>query len=153
MLFRSGADPNIPNANNTTPLLAAAGVGTAEPLEEAGEENEAIDAVNLLLDKGANINAVDNNGDTAMHGAAYNIYPQVVELLGKRGMDPKVWGKPNKFGRTPLFIAEGHNGRLPRPDAPTIAAVTKLMLAAGLSTEGERPTMVDEYAKIGRAHV
>ena len=47
----------------------------------------------------------------------------------------------------PLFIAEGHNGRLPRPDAPTIAAVTKLMLAAGLSTEGERPTMVDEYAK------
>ena len=128
-------------------LLAAAGVGTAEPLEEAGEENEAIDAGNLLLDKGANINAVDNNGDTAMHGAAYNIYPQVVELLGKRGADPKVWNKPNKFGRTPLFIAEGYNGRLPRPDAPTIAAVTKLMLASGLSTEGPRPKMEDEYAK------
>jgi uncharacterized protein len=147
LLLELGADPNLPNFNNTTPLLAAAGVGTAEPLEEAGEENEALEAVNLLLDRGANINAVDNNGDTAMHGAAYNIYPQVVELLGKRGADPQVWGKPNNFGRTPLFIAEGFNGRLPRPDAPTIAALTKLMLASGLSTEGERPKMEDEYSK------
>ena len=147
LLLELGADPNLPNVNNTTPLLAAAGVGTAEPLEEAGEENEALEAVNLLLDRGANINAVDNNGDTAMHGAAYNIYPQVVALLGQRGADPKVWNKPNKFGRTPLYIAEGHNGRLPRPDAPTIEAVTKLMRASGLSTEGDRPNDVDMYSK------
>jgi hypothetical protein len=82
-----------------------------------------------------------------MHGAAYNIYPRVVELLAKRGADPQVWKNPNKFGRTPLFIAEGYAGRLPRPDAPTIAAVTKLMRAAGLSTEGQRPQVVDIYAR------
>jgi ankyrin repeat protein len=147
LLLELGADPNLPNFNNTTPLLAAAGVGTAEPLEEAGEENEALEAVSLLLDRGANLNAVDNNGDTVMHGAAYNIYPQMVELLGKRGADPQVWGKPNKFGRTPLFIAEGYNGRLPRPDAPTMAALTKLMLAVGLPTDGPRPKMEDFYSK------
>jgi ankyrin repeat protein len=147
LLIELGADPLIPNFNNTTPLLAAAGVGTGEPQEEAGEENEAVEAVNLLLDLGADINTVDNNGDTAMHGAAYNIYPRVVELLAKRGADPKVWSKPNKAGRTPLFIAEGYTGRLPRPDPPTIAAITKVMLAAGLSTEGERPKMVDMYSK------
>ncbi len=147
LLIELGADPLLPNFNGTTPLLAAAGVGTGEPQEEAGEENEAVEAVNLLLDLGADINTVDNNGDTAMHGAAYNIYPRVVELLAKRGADPKVWGKPNKAGRTPLFIAEGYTGRLPRPDPPTIAAVTKAMLAAGLSTEGERPKVVDIYSK------
>jgi ankyrin repeat protein len=106
-----------------------------------------VEAVNMLLDLGADINTVDNNGDTAMHGAAYNIYPRVVELLAKRGADPKIWNKPNKFGRTPLFIAEGYSGRLPRPDPPTIAAVTKIMLAAGLSTEGERPKFIDMYSK------
>jgi ankyrin repeat protein len=147
LLLELGADPLLPNFNNTTPLLAAAGVGTAEPLEEAGEEPEALEAVNMLLDLGADINTVDNNGDTAMHGAAYNIYPLVVKLLGERGADPQVWKNPNKAGRTPLFIAEGYVGRLPRPDAPTIEAVTKLMVAAGISTEGERPKMVDNYQK------
>jgi hypothetical protein len=46
-----------------------------------------------------------------------------------------------------LFAAEGYIGRLPRPDKPTIEAVTKLMLAAGLSTAGERPPIVDIYEK------
>ncbi len=147
LLVELGADPLVPNFNNTTPLMAAAGLGTTEPLEEAGEESEAVEAVKMLLDLHADPNLVDNNGDTAMHGAAYNMYPRVVKLLAERGADPQVWGKPDKAGRTPLFIAEGYSGRLPRPDPPTIEAVTKLMLAAGLSTEGERPKVVDIYAK------
>jgi uncharacterized protein len=147
LLVELGADPLIPNLNNTTPLMAAAGLGTTEPLEEAGEENEAVEAVNMLLDLGADINAVNNEGDTAMHGAAYNIYPRVVELLAKRGADPQIWSKPDKFGRTPLFIAEGYAGRLPRPDPQTIEAVTRLMRAAGLSTEGKRPEVIDIYAR------
>ena len=31
--------------------------------------------------------------------------------------------------------------------APTIEAITKLMLAAGLSTEGQRPKHIDSYEK------
>src|SRR5262245_44391138 len=148
LLIELGADPLLPNLNNTTPLMAAAGLGTTEPLEEAGEENEAVEAVNMLLDLGADINAVNNEGDTAMHGAAYNIYPRVVELLAQRGADPQIWKNPNMFGRTPLFIAEGYAGRLPRPDPPTIEAVTKLMRAAGLSTDGPRPKVVDIYEPV-----
>ena len=45
-----------------------------------------------------------------MHGAAANNYPRVVNLLANRGADPKVWSKPNKSGRTPLYIAEGYRG-------------------------------------------
>lgn len=148
VLLELGADPQRPNSNNTTPLLAAAGVGTGEPLEEAGEESEALEVVKMLLDRGSDINAVDNNGDSAMHGAAYNTYPLVVKLLAERGADPKVWNKPNKLGATPLFISEGYGGRLPRPDVPTIAAITKVMLALGLSTEGQRPKSVDIYEKV-----
>jgi ankyrin repeat protein len=148
LLLELGADPLLPNLNNTTPLLAAAGVGTGEPAEEAGEESEALEAVKLLLDLGADINGVNNDGETVMHGAAHGISPLVIELLAQRGADPAIWSKPNKYGRTPLFIAEGfvNPGGLPRPDAPTIKAVTRLMLAAGLSTEGKRPEFVDRYS-------
>ena len=83
LLLELGADPLLPNFNNTTPLMAAAGVGTTSPDEEAGEESEALDAVKMLLDLGADINTVDNNGDTAMHGAAYNAYPLVPHLLAE----------------------------------------------------------------------
>ncbi len=146
-LLELGADPLLPNFGNTTPLMAAAGLGTTEPLEEAGEEVEALEAVKMLLDLGANVNAVDDNGDTAMHGAAYAAYPSVVKLLAERGADPQIWKERNKAGVTPLFAAEGYIGRLPRPDKATIEAVTKLMLAAGLSTEGQRPAIVDIYEK------
>jgi ankyrin repeat protein len=147
LLLELGADPMLPNFTNTTPLMAAAGLGTTEPLEEAGEEVEALEAVKMLLDLGADVNAIDSNGDTPMHGAAYGAYPAVVKLLAERGANPQIWKEKNKFGRTPLFIAEGYQGRLPRPDVPTIDAVTRLMVAAGLSTAGERPPIVDIYEK------
>ncbi|MFN7921567.1 MAG: ankyrin repeat domain-containing protein [Bryobacteraceae bacterium] len=136
LLLELGADPLLASAEETTPLLAAAGVGTNEPQEEAGEESEAVEAVKMLLDRGANINTVDKNGDTAMHGAAYNISPLVVKLLGERGADPLIWSKPNKAGGTPLFIAEGYISRLPRPDPATIEAITKLMRMAEFRRRG-----------------
>jgi ankyrin repeat protein len=147
LLLELDADPLLPNFNNTTPLMAAAGAGTGSPDEEAGEEGEALEAVTMLLDLGADVNTVDNNGDTAMHGAAYNAYPLVVKLLAERGADPQIWKNPNKAGGTPLFIAEGYADRTLQPDAPTIEAVTRLMLAAGLSTEGKRPEVTDIYER------
>ncbi|MDE0102479.1 MAG: ankyrin repeat domain-containing protein [Bryobacterales bacterium] len=147
LLVELGGDPLLPNFNNTTPLMAAAGVGTTSPDQEAGEESEALEAVTLLLDLGADSNTVDNNGDTAMHGAAYNAYPLVANLLAERGADPEVWKNPNKAGGTPLFIAEGYADRSPQPDVRTIHAITKLMLAAGISTEGKRPEIVDIYER------
>ena len=147
LLLELGGDPLLPNFNNTTPLMAAAGVGTTSPDEEAGEESEALEAVDLLLDLGADANAVDDNGDTAMHGAAYNAYPLVANLLAERGADPQVWKNPNKAGGTPLFIAEGYADRTLQPDARTIDAITKLMLAAGISTQGQRPKIVDIYER------
>jgi ankyrin repeat protein len=147
-LLELGADPLLPNADNSTPLMAAAGLGTTAPDEEAGTEAEAREAVQLLLDLGADVNAVDNNGDTAMHGAAYGNFPTIVELLADRGADPDVWKRPNKQGRTPLFIAEGYREVRPTVSRPTIEAVHRLMLAAGLPTDGPRPRTRDIYEKL-----
>ena len=147
LLLELGADPLLPNLAHTTPLMAAAGLGTAAPEEEAGTEPEAVIATQLLLDLGADINAVNVAGDTAMHGAAYGSFPTVVQLLADHGADIRIWNQPNDKERTPLFIAEGHRGGLPRPSRATIAAITALMDGAGVSTAGERPEIVDQYAR------
>ena len=44
VLLELGADPFLPNVENSTPLMAAAGLGTTAPLEEAGTEEEALEA-------------------------------------------------------------------------------------------------------------
>jgi ankyrin repeat protein len=149
VLIELGADPFLPNLDNTTPLMAAAGLGTSAPLEEAGTEPEALEAVRLLLDLGADIDAVNSDGDSAMHGAAFGNFPTIVQLLADRGANADIWKRPDKQGRTPLFIAEGYRGGPLRPSRPTLDAIARLMIARGLSMEGPRPLGVvrDTYEK------
>jgi len=149
VLIELGADPFLPNLDNTTPLMAAAGLGTSSPLEEAGTEPEALEAVRLLLDLGADIDLVNSDGDSAMHGAAFGNFPTIVQLLADRGANADIWKRPDKLGRTPLFIAEGYRGGPLRPSRPTLDAITHLMLARGLSMDGPRPLGVvrDTYEK------
>ncbi len=65
--------------------MVAAGVGSALPGEEPGTEAEALDAIKMTLALGADVNAVDATGNTAMHGAAYKHLPAVVRFLGTAG--------------------------------------------------------------------
>jgi ankyrin repeat protein len=132
-LLALGADPTLPNAQRSTPLLAAAGVGTRAPGEEAGTEPEVLEAVALLLELGADVNAVDDNGETAMHGAAYKSLPKVVQFLADKGARIDVWNRKNKYGWTPLLIAEGYRVGNFKPSAETIAAFHRVMLAAGVT--------------------
>ena len=148
LLLELGADPFLPNVENTTPLSAAAGLGTTAPLEEAGTEEEALEAVKLLLELGADIDAVDDNGETAMHGAAYGSFPAVIRLLADNGADPDLWKQPNKHGWTPLFIAEGYRPGNFKPAPAAIAAVERLMAAHGISTAGPRPRHIGSYEKL-----
>src|SRR6185503_3618335 len=108
-----------------------------------GTEPECVEAVQLTLELGNDINAVDDNGNTAMHGAAMKQMPSVVKLLAERGAKPELWDSQNDKGWTPLRIAVGvwraGNFRL---DAPTAKAIQELMVAAGLSTELEKGTTV-----------
>jgi ankyrin repeat protein len=134
MLVKLGADPRLPNSRRTSPLLAAAGVGVGAPEEAPGAEPEVLETVQLLLKVGADVNAVDDDGETAMHGAAYRNHPRVVQLLAGKGARVAVWNKVNKTGLTPLVIAEGHRPGLNfRPAPETVAALHRVMLAAGVT--------------------
>ena len=107
LLAELGADTLLPNEDGTTPLMVAAGVGTSSPGEDAGLEPEVLEAVKVALQYGGDVNAVDRNGETAMHGAAYKHGPSVARYLAEHGAKVEVWNRPNKKGWTPLRITEG----------------------------------------------
>jgi ankyrin repeat protein len=134
LLVKLGADPLQANSQGTSPLLAAAGVGVGAPEEAPGTEPEVLESVKLLLKLGADVNAVDGNGETAVHGAAYRNHPKGVQLLAEKGAKIAVWNKANKAGLTPLVIAEGHRPGLNfRPSPETVAALHRVLLAAGVT--------------------
>ena len=150
LLVELGADPKIPNADNCPPLLAAAGIGAMAPGEEAGTEEEIVEALKYLLQLGADINAVDKNGETSMHGAAYKNAPKVVAFLADRGADIKTWNRANNYGWTPLLIAEGNRVGNFKPAPETIQEIKRIMAASGVtppqrgSTKTTNEAYVDE---------
>lgn len=133
LLLELGADPQLPNADHATPLLAATGAGALSDGDDtAGTDDEALEAVRFLLGIGSDPNIVDDNGETAMHGAAYQSRFQLVSVLAQHGADVKVWDRPNKWGWTPLLIARGHRPGNYRPAPDTIAAIVEVMKAQGV---------------------
>jgi ankyrin repeat protein len=79
-------------------LLAAC---TSPRLEEAAQSGST-DKVSQLIDHGADINATDKYGYTALHWAAYEGQFDTVKLLVERGAKLEI--KDNS-GATPLLIA------------------------------------------------
>jgi ankyrin repeat protein len=128
-----GADPALPNIENSTPLMMIAGLATRSPGEDAGTESEVLEAIDVALKLGADVNAVDGNGETAMHAAAYKNLPQVVKRLAERGARIEVWNRPDRFGWTPLAIAVGYRFGNFKPSPETEAAVREVMIAAGVT--------------------
>jgi ankyrin repeat protein len=128
-----GADPMVPTVDYSTPLMAAAGLATRSPGEDAGTESEVVEALQVALDFGADVNAIDKNGETAMHAAAYKNLPKVVKFLAAKGAKIELWNRPNKFGWTPLAIAVGYRFGNFKPSPETEAAVREVMIAAGVT--------------------
>jgi ankyrin repeat protein len=132
LLLSLGADPTLSNIDGITPLMAAAGLGTRSVEEEAGTEDEAVEAVTYLLSLGADLNAIAATGDTAMHGAAFANFPKVIKLLDAKGAKLDIWNQKNKRGWTPLLIAEGHRFGNFKPGFTTIAAFHDVLRAHDL---------------------
>lgn len=142
LLLELGADPTLANAEGITPLLAAAGLGTRAPFEEAGTEAEALEAVQLLLEHGADVNTVTVNGDTAIHGAAYASFPKVIHLLVAKGAKVEIWNTKNYRGWTPQLIAEGHRYGNFKPDFDTLDAIKKELIAHGITPPPPTPQVL-----------
>jgi ankyrin repeat protein len=108
-LLAKGADVHVATADGITPLLAAAGVGSRDS-DTRGRyktQAEAVEAVRLLLAAGASVDDADNRGQTAVHGAAFWGFNDLVRLLAERGarLDAK-----DRQGKTPVDSAMGRAG-------------------------------------------
>jgi ankyrin repeat protein len=102
-LVESGADPLIPTALNTTPLIVAAGGGTDIARPRPPEERAmAVKTVALLVEKGADVNGVGQFGWTPLHAAAYQGLDDVIAYLSSKGAKLDVM---DGFGQTPLSIS------------------------------------------------
>jgi ankyrin repeat protein len=104
LLVQHGADPNLPTLAGTTPLMAAAGVNWVVAQTYTESVQARLEAVTLCLELGADVNATNSMGLTALLGAVNRGSNDIIELLVRRGarLDIK-----DKEGRTPLRWAEG----------------------------------------------
>lgn len=108
LLLEKGADPNRASNDKTTPVITAA-TGQGARFAGGAEHPEAdfIEALKLLVAHGADVNAVTDRGETAMHGAAQRGADLIVQFLADHGAKLDV---KNKQGRTPLDVAMGVGG-------------------------------------------
>jgi ankyrin repeat protein len=115
LLVDKGADFNARSDRGGTPLYGAAAGGHEELVDwliGKGADLDAalfcavwpgdLDAAKLLVDKGASVNARDDQGRTPLHQAASYGHKEVAELLIDRGAD--VNAKDN-HGGTPAYTA------------------------------------------------
>ncbi len=104
LLLDYKADPSLATVEGATPLMAAAGVGIWQVGENPGTNEEALEAAKICYEHGNDVNAVDANGDTALHGAAHRGANELVRFLVGKGAKLDV---VNTLGWTPLTIANG----------------------------------------------
>ena len=120
LLLAHHALPDLGNNADVTPLMAAAGVGTTG-VDTRGKyktQAEACAAIKLLVAGGADVNAVDVRGLTALHGAALLGFDDVIRTLAaqKARLDVK-----DRRGLTPLDMALGKGGGLGRGGEGAVA--------------------------------
>ena len=82
-LLAAGADVNAHYGNKLTVLMWAAGHANDVPVDDG------VQLVTVLLDKGAAVEARDDRGRTALMAAAELGHAEIVDLLLKRGADPR----------------------------------------------------------------
>ena len=87
---------------NAGAMVAAGDVGFS--INSSIPDSAHLAAVSLALDLGVSIDAVNDQGNSAMHIAAHGGWSAVVKELAARGA---ALNTKNKAGNTPLRIADG----------------------------------------------
>ncbi len=144
LLLDHGANPKIFTAHNVTPLAVAAGIGWVEGVTFEWGEKENLEAVKMCLDLGIDPNVQDDEGRTALHGAAHKGRPEVIQMLADHGAKLDLHDKGSRdsingalLGHTwiPLdwargLVRVGVQSAIPHPEAADL--LVKLMKAQGL---------------------
>jgi ankyrin repeat protein len=124
-------------ASITTLLASASWQAAAATVAGAAREADAAE-VRKLIAAGADVNAPEADGSTALLWAAHQGSPEIVSLLLKAGADPNA---ANNFGVTPLLEASRYG------DAATVKALLEGGAdVARAAREGETPLMAASRA-------
>ena len=129
LLLARGADPARAMKGGVTALMVAAGFGGqvrfAEYNLRSGTERDYMEGVRLCVEHGADLNAANDAGQTALHVAAAQRGDEFIRFLVKRGarLDAK-----DTQGHTPLDVALGLGGGRGRGRAPAVRDSTVALL-------------------------
>lgn len=104
LLLVAGANPRATTKAGRTALMVAAGIDMWYVNEDSGTNEDALEALKVALDAGSDVNAVNSDGETALHGAAFRGSNEMVQLLVDAGAKLDV---VSKLGFTPLMVANG----------------------------------------------
>ena len=140
-LLDAGADQHLTTDDGTTPFMTAAGLGrsTYRPRQPRGVRSPSAEAaVRVLLEAGAELNAVNEADFSALHGAAFRGLDEVVTYLVEQGAD--IDARDFK-GRTAYRLAEGSKQSFQFQSWPETAAVLRRL---GANTELGIPGTVQE---------
>ena len=139
VLIEGGADPSIPTAELTTPLMVAAGLDLWNPGEDGGslpgQEAEVLEAVKMCVELGNDVNAVNALGETALHGVGFRGINAVATFLVEQGakLDARdqngwiPWAIANGFSYSDFYKAQKH----------TASLLAEYMAERGMTTDGE----------------
>ena len=133
LLLAHGADATRTMRGGVTAAMIASGFGGqvrfAEYNQKTGTEHDAEECVRLCLEGGADVNAVNDAGQTVLHIAAAQRDERFIRFLVARGAR---LGLRDKQGRTPLDVAmgvgggRGRGGRAPAAREPIAAVLREL---------------------------
>jgi ankyrin repeat protein len=124
LLLELGADPHATTADGTNLIMLAG--GTNLRTQTIGDDEAAYEALQIgLTIAGIDINAVNQLGDTALHGAAFRGFNPIVQLLVDHGAKLDV---KNAQGRLPVEVAHAEFRIVMTAHRPeTEALLTRLM--------------------------
>jgi ankyrin repeat protein len=112
LLVDLGADPLLTADDGTSAIMLAAGLGKRSRSDMfafiqyyAWTEERAIEAIALAKELGGDLDARNQFGETALHGAVYHAANKVVKFLVDSGADIDA---ANWADQTPLRSANGH---------------------------------------------
>ena len=108
ILAAAGADPFATTDDGTTALILAAGLGKRAAQDITyydWDQHKAIDAARYALELGLDINAANEWGATALHGAVYHAAGDLIRFLVANGADIDATDWEDQ---TPLRLARGH---------------------------------------------
>ena len=111
-LVEAGADPFLTTDDSTTALMVAAGADYVEGQDKYGVrsypayyetlQRRAFEATKYCLELGLDVNAVNDAGQTPLHGAVYMGGTLIAPYLVEQGAEMDVM---NLRGQTPWFVA------------------------------------------------